>query len=67
MKKQGIAVTANGSQSKIPSQFIIHVNVMDGNFKKRIMEALKKTEEMKLQKVALPAIGTGKIKTGQDR
>uniref|UniRef100_A0A8B8E892 Poly [ADP-ribose] polymerase n=1 Tax=Crassostrea virginica TaxID=6565 RepID=A0A8B8E892_CRAVI len=58
MKKQGIAVTANGSQSKIPSQFIIHVNVMDGHFKKRIMEALKKTEEMKLQKVALPAIGT---------
>lgn len=61
MKKHGLAVTANGEKSQIPSKFIIHIDVSDGNYKKKIAEALNEVEEMKLKTVALPAIGTGMI------
>nr|XP_034317327.1 protein mono-ADP-ribosyltransferase PARP14 isoform X2 [Crassostrea gigas] len=59
MKKHGLAVTANGEKSQIPSKFIIHIDVSGGNYKKKMVEALNKVEEMKLKTVAFPAMGTG--------
>lgn len=61
MKKHGLAVTANGEKSQIPSKFIIHIDVSGGNYKKKMVEALNKVEEMKLKTVAFPAMGTGMI------
>ena len=59
MKKHGLAVTTNGDRTKVPSEYIIHVDVGDGHFKKRMVDALNKAEEMKLKTVAFPALGTG--------
>lgn len=59
MKTNGMAVTENGDKSPIPSKFIIHVNLSDGHYKKKILEVLNKVEELKLKTVAIPAIGTG--------
>lgn len=61
MKKYGVAVTANGDKSQIPSKFIIHINVSGGNYKKKMEEALNKVEEIRLKTVAFPAIGIGMI------
>lgn len=59
MKNNGMAVTENGDKSPIPSKFIIHVNLSEGQYKKKILEVLNKVEELKLKTVAIPAIGTG--------
>lgn len=59
MKNNGLAVTENGDKSPIPSKFIIHVNLSEGHYKKKILEVLNKVEELKLKTVAIPAIGTG--------
>lgn len=57
MKKNGLAVTENGD--KIPSKFVIHVDISGGHYKKKILEVINKVDELKLTTVALPAIGTG--------
>lgn len=61
MLQKGLAVTENGVKSPIPSKFIIHVDLNGKNYKKKILEALNKVEELKLKTVALPALGTGVI------
>lgn len=61
MLQKGLAVTENGVKSPIPSKFIIHVDLSRKNYKKKILEALNKVEELKLKTVALPALGTGVI------
>ena len=59
MKKRKLAVTSNIDQSKMPCIHIIHVNVNDGEFRKRIADALFMAEEMNLKSVAFPALGAG--------
>lgn len=61
MKNNGLAVTENGDKSPIPSKVIIHVDISGGHYKKKILEALNKVEELKLKTVAIPAIGTGVV------
>lgn len=61
MLQNGLAVTENGVKSPIPSKFIILVDLSRKNFKRKILEALNKVEELKLKTVALPALGTGVI------
>ncbi|XP_062600983.1 protein mono-ADP-ribosyltransferase PARP14-like [Saccostrea cucullata] len=59
MHEYGLAVTANGDKSKLPSKYIIHVNVAGGNYKKSIMSVFRKAEEIGIKTLALPALGTG--------
>ncbi|XP_061194416.1 protein mono-ADP-ribosyltransferase PARP14-like [Saccostrea echinata] len=59
MHEYGMAVTANGDKSKLPSKYIIHVNLAGGNYKRKIMSVFQKAEEMGMKTIALPALGTG--------
>lgn len=61
MLQNGLAVTENGVKSPFSSKFIIHVDLSGKKFKRKILEALNKVEELKLKTVALPALGTGVI------
>ena len=61
MKSDGIVVTTTGGKgAQLSSKFIIHIDAMDTKtWKKRILEILSKTEEIGMNTIAMPALGTG--------
>ncbi|KAK3095440.1 hypothetical protein FSP39_014712 [Pinctada imbricata] len=62
MKKDGIAVTTNGGpSSRLAAKFIVHIDAQNDKktWKQKIMQILQKAEEIKMNSIAMPALGTG--------
>ncbi|KAJ8317005.1 hypothetical protein KUTeg_004909 [Tegillarca granosa] len=58
MKSEGIVVTTSG---KLPCKYLVHIDIsgteLPEHWKTKFINLLKKTEELEMQSVAIPALG----------